>query len=103
MGTSVLLSEDKNDTVVLEEGRNSKTPISTASGELSFSTPTTVAGEKSMSQTACRITQLKKILLHHKFATTVFDVYRAFVEEVCRFHLYFCTHLVIHNFEHTLL
>ena len=103
METSMLLSEDKEDTVILEEGRISKTPISTASGEHYFCTPTTVAGEKSMSQTTCGTTQLKKFLLHHKFATTVFDVYRAFVEEVCRFHLYFCTHLVIHNFEHTLL
>ena len=59
METSVLLSEDKEDTVILEEGRISKTPISTASGEHYFCTSTTVAGEKSMSQTTCRTTQLK--------------------------------------------
>jgi hypothetical protein len=49
MGTTVLLSEDEEDTVVLEEGRIPKTPMSTASGEHSFSTPTTVASEQVIS------------------------------------------------------
>jgi hypothetical protein len=33
MGTSVLLSEDEENTVVLEEGEIPKTPMSTASGD----------------------------------------------------------------------
>ena len=49
MGTSVLLSEDEEDTVILKEGRIPKTPMSTASGEYSFSTPTIVASEKIVS------------------------------------------------------
>jgi hypothetical protein len=49
MGTSVLLSEDEEDTVVLEEGGIPKTLMSTASGEHSFNTPTTVASEQVVS------------------------------------------------------
>jgi hypothetical protein len=49
MGTTVLLSEDEDDIVVLEEGGIPKTPMSTASGEQSFSTPTTVASEQVVS------------------------------------------------------
>jgi hypothetical protein len=45
MRTNVLLSEDEEDIVVLEEGGIRKTPMFTASGEHSFSTPTTVASE----------------------------------------------------------
>ena len=42
------MSEDEEDIVVLEEGRIPKTPMSTASEEHSFSTPTTVASEKNV-------------------------------------------------------
>jgi hypothetical protein len=49
MGTNVLLLEYEEDTVVLEDWGIFKTPISTASGEHSFNTPTTVASEKIVS------------------------------------------------------
>ena len=49
METSVLLLEDEEDTVVLEEGGIPKTPMSIASGEHSFSTPTTVASKNIVS------------------------------------------------------
>ena len=49
MRTSVLLSEDEEDIVVLEEGGIPKTPMSSASGEHYFSIPTTVVSEKNVS------------------------------------------------------
>ena len=44
--TSALLSEDEEDTVVLDEGKIPKMPMSTASGKHSLSTLKTVASEK---------------------------------------------------------
>lgn len=49
MGSSVLLSDDEENAVGLEEGGVPKTPTSTASGEHSRNTPTTVASEKTIS------------------------------------------------------
>ena len=49
MRINVLLSEDKKNTVVLKEKEIPKTPMSTTSGEHSFSTPTRVASEKIVS------------------------------------------------------
>jgi hypothetical protein len=49
MGSNVLLSDDEEDAVGLEEGGVPKTPMSTASGEHSRSTPTTIASEKIVS------------------------------------------------------
>ena len=49
METSVLLSEDEEDIFVLKEGGIPKRPMSTASEEHYFSTPTTIASEKVVS------------------------------------------------------
>ena len=47
MRTSVL--EDEEDTIVLEKGGVYKTPMYTASGEYSFSTPTIIVSKKMIS------------------------------------------------------